>query len=158
MSRLFVVEVEGYDGEDGAIDVQRFSTDTEDHTSTLSGGNPKLYCVAQLCDDGVLRFIDWGYMSAADALAAWPEASGERSEVEAAFKAAQTPPETSNAPEGASTARRWVPWQLADEPEYYGEDALCWILVSEDGEEEHSASRVFATREEAQFAADRLNQ
>ena len=67
MSRTFVVEVEGFEGERGAIVVQN---------DDVPEGQPRLYCIGVLRDDrdGVIRFIDWGYPTIAAARAAWPEA------------------------------------------------------------------------------------
>lgn len=41
---------------------------------------------------------------------------------------------------------RFVPWQLADDPETYGDKAGWWIVVSANFEAEHSPP--FRTREE----------
>ncbi|HYV98942.1 MAG TPA: hypothetical protein VE967_15915 [Gemmatimonadaceae bacterium] len=56
MATLVIVEVEGYDGEDGSIVVQN-------HRADRSGmGRPNtLYCIGELDGDGVVRLDDWGY-------------------------------------------------------------------------------------------------
>ena len=59
----FVVEVEGYEGEDGQILVENDRADG----SPAFGMRDKIYCIAQLDDDGVIRFNDWGYATAAEA-------------------------------------------------------------------------------------------
>ena len=65
---FIVVEVEGFVGDDGAIIVVDYDSDgKEPHKE------PHLYCVGKLADDGVVRFVDWGYRSIEEARAAWPE-------------------------------------------------------------------------------------
>ena len=64
MSKTFIVEVEGFEGERGEIVV------TNDDSSETT---PRLYCIGLLADDhdGVVRFVDWGYPTIASARAAW---------------------------------------------------------------------------------------
>lgn len=56
-----IVEVEGYEGDNGDILVNGSDT-------------AMLYCIGMIESDGVLRFVDWGYESAAIARRAWPDA------------------------------------------------------------------------------------
>ena len=63
MGPLLIVEVEGYDGETGQITV---SNDLE--------STDRLYCVGRVGDDGVVRFVDWGYATIDEAREAWPKA------------------------------------------------------------------------------------
>lgn len=60
----FIVEVEGFDGEDGRIVVENDRADG----SRAFGDPDKIYCIAAMGDDGVVRFNDWGYATAAEAL------------------------------------------------------------------------------------------
>ena len=53
-----IVEVEGYEGELGSIVV------TNDRVATEP---PCIYCIGTVDPDGVLRFNDWGYATAAEA-------------------------------------------------------------------------------------------
>lgn len=46
----------------------------------------------------------------------------------------------------AAPEARFVPWQLADDPQAYGDKAGWWIVVSANLREEHSPP--FRTREE----------
>lgn len=65
-TQYVIVEVEGYEGEFGAIEVRNLDPDAP---------NPgRVYCVAAIEEGGVARFVDWGYASVADARAAWPAA------------------------------------------------------------------------------------
>lgn len=58
-----IVEVEGYDGDSGRIVVENYRAD-----GSLRHGTPvTLYCIASLGPDGVVRFNDWGYATAAEA-------------------------------------------------------------------------------------------
>lgn len=68
----FVIEVEGYDGDDGCIVVANRRA-----TSTCGsmGRKDRLFCVGRIGDDGVVRIVDWGYATAEEARAAWPEAA-----------------------------------------------------------------------------------
>jgi hypothetical protein len=45
-----------------------------DRAEAGAGSPIKLYCVGALDGDGIIRFVDWGYATAADARAAWPDA------------------------------------------------------------------------------------
>ena len=67
MSKTFIVEVEGFEGERGAIVVEN---------DDVPSPQPRLYCIGLLKDDhdGVIRFVDWGYPTIKSARAAWPEA------------------------------------------------------------------------------------
>ena len=56
--RQLIVEVEGYEGEVGSIVV------TNDRVAAES---PRIYCIGTVGPDGVLRFNDWGYATAAEA-------------------------------------------------------------------------------------------
>lgn len=59
--RPFIVEVDGFEGESAGIEVR---------------GGRVLYCIGvQDEQDGVIRFVDYGYRSIAEARAAWPEAA-----------------------------------------------------------------------------------
>lgn len=57
-----IVEVEGYDGEDGTIMVLNGRAE-----SIGLGVEHKLDCIASLDPDGVVRFNDWGYATAEEA-------------------------------------------------------------------------------------------
>jgi hypothetical protein len=64
---LFIVEVDGFDGELASISI------------TDATGTPlkAVYCIAHKHEKtGVLHFVDYGYLSIAEARAAWPEARG----------------------------------------------------------------------------------
>lgn len=55
MDKPIIIEVEGYDGEDGSIVV-------ENHRAERSMGRPSIiYCIGSLNADGIVRFSDWGY-------------------------------------------------------------------------------------------------
>jgi hypothetical protein len=61
----FIVEVDAFDGELSSIAVSD------------STGRPirAIYCIARRSSEtGVLHFVDYGYLSIAEARAAWPEA------------------------------------------------------------------------------------
>ena len=52
----FIVEVEGYEGEDGQILVDNYRAN-----GTPKFGSPdKIYCIAAMDADGVIRINDWG--------------------------------------------------------------------------------------------------
>ena len=63
MSKNIIVEVEGYEGEVGSIIVTNDEAPSEP---------PRIYCIGQIGEDGILRFIDWGYATAAEAEEALP--------------------------------------------------------------------------------------
>lgn len=69
MSNTVIVEVEGFEGEVGAIDVRN------DRASAGLGREGRLYCVAEVDSLGVARFVDWGYATLDEARAAWPATS-----------------------------------------------------------------------------------
>ncbi len=60
-----IVEVEGYDGASGRIVVENDRADG----SARFGTRDKIYCIATLGPDGVVRFTDWGYATANEARA-----------------------------------------------------------------------------------------
>jgi hypothetical protein len=65
---MLIIEVEGYAGDDGQIVVTN-------HRAAEGLGTPtRLYCVGALGGDGVVRLVDWGYATAEEARAAWPDA------------------------------------------------------------------------------------
>jgi hypothetical protein len=55
---LVVIEIEGYEGEDGAIVVENYRS---------LGVRDRLYCIGELGDDGVVRIIDFGYATVEEA-------------------------------------------------------------------------------------------
>jgi hypothetical protein len=57
-----IVEVEGFEGEDGEIVVENWRADRKG-----DGLSHILYCIAALGEDGVVRFDDWGYATAEEA-------------------------------------------------------------------------------------------
>lgn len=68
--------------------------------------------------------------------------------------------EIGNAPLGAIAEAicrlpDYVPWQLADDPKTYGDQAGWWLVVSPDYQEEIAGP--FATREECDKAIENLN-
>ncbi len=65
---LLIVEVDGHSGERGEIIVRNR------RAATGAGQADRLYCVAALGGDGVLRFVDWGYATSDEARAVWPDA------------------------------------------------------------------------------------
>lgn len=66
--RTLIIEVEGFEGEDGSIEVRNHRAEAGE------GGAPdRLFCVALVDESGVGRFVDWGYATVAEARAAWPE-------------------------------------------------------------------------------------
>ena len=67
--RTLIIEVEGFQGEDGSIEVRNHRAEASE------GGTPdRLFCVALIDESGVGRFMDWGYATVAEARCAWPEA------------------------------------------------------------------------------------
>ena len=58
-----IVEVEGYEGEDGEIVVENFRA----ATGAEFGRSDQIYCIAEMGADGMIRFNDWGYATAAEA-------------------------------------------------------------------------------------------
>lgn len=72
-----IVEVEGYEGEDGTILVSNGRAESEG-----LGVAHLLYCIAAVGSDGVVRFDDWGYATADEArhaLSGWKRAVAARS-------------------------------------------------------------------------------
>ena len=65
MGDIIVVEVEGYDSEDGSIVV-------ENHRAERRGlGRANIiYCIGRADSDGVVRLNDWGYATVEEARAA----------------------------------------------------------------------------------------
>lgn len=61
-----VIEVEGYEGEDGSIVVWNDRA----ARGRGFGVSEKLYCIGAVGADGVVRFNDWGYATAEEARAA----------------------------------------------------------------------------------------
>ena len=62
MADLVIVEVEGYESEDGSIVV-------ENHRAERCGvGRANIiYCIGTVDGDGVVRFNDWGYATIEEA-------------------------------------------------------------------------------------------
>ena len=58
-----IIEVEGYDGEGGSIVV----TNLRAERSGVLGMTDRIYCIGELGEDGVVRFLDWGYATAEEA-------------------------------------------------------------------------------------------
>lgn len=79
-----IIEVEGYDGEEGRIVVENDRA----HRSHRYGVHEKLYCIGQMDDDGVIRFNDWGYATADEAR----EALGAERRARLSASADATPP------------------------------------------------------------------
>lgn len=69
-NRLIIIEVQGFEGETGSIIVANDRADSDG-----LGKGDRLYCVAELDDTDVARFVDWGYATIAEARAAWPRAT-----------------------------------------------------------------------------------
>lgn len=67
MKNNIIVEVEGFEGEYGAITV------TNERAESGLGRDGRLYCVAEVDEGGVARFVDWGYATLDEARSAWPE-------------------------------------------------------------------------------------
>ena len=65
---MLIIEVDGFTGDRGRIAV------TNDRATTGHGAPTRLFCVGALGADGVVRFVDWGYATAEEARAAWPDA------------------------------------------------------------------------------------
>jgi hypothetical protein len=64
-----IVEVEGYVGGGSEIIV------VNGHAESKGlGRDDRLYCIASQDEDGVFRFVDWGYPTLDEARQAWPEA------------------------------------------------------------------------------------
>jgi hypothetical protein len=62
MEYSVIIEVEGYEGDDGRIIVQNFRAETE------GMGKPHtIYCIGEIDDHGVVRLDDWGYATEAEA-------------------------------------------------------------------------------------------
>jgi hypothetical protein len=82
METTVIVEVDGYDGEDGSIVVENYRADR------LGMGRPNIiYCIGELGDNGVVRLSDWGYATAAEAR----EAIGFRKTAQAGPPQGDTP-------------------------------------------------------------------
>ena len=64
-----IVEVEGYLGGGSEIIVIHGHAESEG-----KGRDDRMYCIASRDEDGVFRFIDWGYPTLDEARQAWPEA------------------------------------------------------------------------------------
>jgi hypothetical protein len=60
-----IIEVEGYEGEDGSIVVWN-----DRAARSGLGVSDRIYCIGEMAADGVIRFNDWGYATAAEARAA----------------------------------------------------------------------------------------
>ena len=58
-----IIEVEGYDGESGAIIVTNHRAGPPEEL----GSNDRIFCIGELDDEGVVRFLDWGYATAEEA-------------------------------------------------------------------------------------------
>ena len=67
MKNTLIVEVEGFEGEVGSITV------SNDRAASGLGRDDRLFCVAEISESGVARFVDWGYATLDEARAAWPE-------------------------------------------------------------------------------------
>lgn len=67
--RVVIIEVEGFQGEDGAIDVCNHRAERGE-----AGAPDRLFCVATIDAVGVGRFVDWGYATVTEARSAWPNA------------------------------------------------------------------------------------
>lgn len=74
MAQHFIVEIEGFQGEESAIRVLPPNADPYDLDSATEA---KLYGVTVAdAATGVLKFVDCGYETAEAARAAWPDAVG----------------------------------------------------------------------------------
>lgn len=67
MKTIIIVQVEGFEGEAGTITVNNGRAESG------LGRDDRLYCVAEVSEDGVARFVDWGYATIDEARTAWPE-------------------------------------------------------------------------------------
>lgn len=61
-----IVEVDEFDGEDSGIEIRG--------AQTFRGGDGLLYCIGLQGNDGVIRFVDYGYRTPEEAKEAWAEA------------------------------------------------------------------------------------
>jgi hypothetical protein len=62
MGYSVIVEVEGYEGDDGEIVVHNFRAER------LGMGKPHIiYCIGEIDDHGLVRLGDWGYATEAEA-------------------------------------------------------------------------------------------
>ena len=62
MGYSVIVEVEGYEGDDGEIVVQNFRAER------LGMGKPHIiYCIGEVDGHGLVRLNDWGYATEAEA-------------------------------------------------------------------------------------------
>jgi hypothetical protein len=69
MSNTVIVEMEGFEGELGTIDVYNA------RAASGMGRDDRLYCVASFDAHGVARLVDWGYATVEEARKAWPDAA-----------------------------------------------------------------------------------
>jgi hypothetical protein len=62
MDNPVIVEVEGYEGEDGQIVVENYRAER------IGMGRPNtIYCIASVDKDGLVRLTDWGYATLEEA-------------------------------------------------------------------------------------------
>lgn len=62
MDNPVIVEVEGYEGEDGQIVVENYRAER------LGMGKPNIiYCIASLSENGLVTLNDWGYATLEEA-------------------------------------------------------------------------------------------
>jgi hypothetical protein len=62
MDNLVMVEVEGYDGEDGQIVVENYRAER------IGMGKPHIiYCIGLLDENRLVQITDWGYATIAEA-------------------------------------------------------------------------------------------
>ena len=76
LDRTLIIEVEGFQGEDGSIEVLNHRAEAGE-----GGTLDRLFCVAVIDESGVGRFVDWGYATVAEARRAWPEASASTADL-----------------------------------------------------------------------------
>ena len=83
----FIVEVEGYDGDDGEIVVNNYRSAND----PPFGAPDKVYCIGEMEADGVIRFHDWGYATAKEARDAlrWREPAAGQPSASTSPKGAQ---------------------------------------------------------------------